>query len=64
MDGLGRSPTPTPVSEARQHRDQSDTRIAWGTPPGLWTSVAVTNPVIDATAPTDRSIPPVSIVIV
>ena len=31
-------------------------------PPGLWTSVAVTKPVIDATAPTDRSMPPVSIV--
>ena len=36
--------------------------MPWSTPPGLLTNVAVTNPAIDATAPTDRSMPPVSMV--
>ena len=40
----------------------SATTIADGQPPGLLISVAVTNPAIEATAPTDRSMPPVSIV--
>src|SRR5690242_12856607 len=56
--------TPTAIPDTRPARTAAanDTTIAWATPPGLWIRVAVTNPAIEATALTDRSIPPVSIV--
>jgi hypothetical protein len=55
-------PTPIPVISPASTAAVSDTTTPWTTPPGLLMSVAVTNPTIEATAPTDRSIPPVSIV--
>ena len=58
------TPMPTPVTRPASIADDERHQDGRGTPPGLWTSVAVTKPVIDATAPTDRSMPPVSMVIV
>ena len=57
-----KTPTPMPVSSPARAAAARATTIAKGDPPGLSTSVAVTNPAIEATAPTERSIPPVSIV--
>ena len=56
------TPTPMPVDEAGQRGGRERDAIPSTKPPGLLISVAVTNPTIDATAPTDRSMPPVSIV--
>ena len=56
------TPTPMPVSEPGEGRDREGHDDRDGQPPGLSTSVATTNPAIEATAPTERSIPPVSIV--
>ena len=55
-----KTPTPMPVIRPTRAATTSGTMIAAGRPQ-LLMSVAVTNPAIDATAPTDRSIPPVSI---
>ena len=56
------TPTPMPVTRPASAAAASAMTIPWTHPPGLWTNVAVTNPAIEATAATDRSIPPVSIV--
>ncbi len=56
------TPTPMPVTRPARAAAVSETAIATGTPPGSLTRVAVTKPAMEATAPTDRSMPPVSIV--
>ena len=55
-----KTPTPMPVIRPTRAATTSGTMIATGRPE-LLMSVAVTNPAIEATAPTDRSMPPVSI---
>ena len=57
-----KTPTPIPLMRPASAAAVSATAIPSGTPPGEWMRVAVTKPTIDATAPTDRSMPPVSIV--
>ena len=56
------TPTPMPVSEPGERRRRRARRGWPRRGPGPPTSVATRNPAIDATAPTDRSMPPVSIV--
>ena len=55
------TPTPMPVRRPATAAAKSATTIAVGVPE-LSTSVATTKPAIEATAPTERSMPPVSIV--
>ena len=50
-----------PVDETDEHRGHEGDREA-GPQTWPWTNVATTKPAIDATAPTERSMPPVSIV--
>jgi hypothetical protein len=57
------TPTPIPVASPARAAAASATPIATGRPYPV-ARVATTKPDIDATAPTERSIPPVSIVIV
>ena len=54
------TPTPIPVISPANAAAARATAIPAGTP-GPLTIVATRNPDIDATAPTDRSIPPVNI---
>ena len=56
------TPTPMPVTRPARAAAARATAIPWTHPPGLWTNVAVTNPAIEATVATERSMPPVSIV--
>ena len=56
-----KTPTPTPVTRPTSAAAISGTMIATARP-WPFTSVATRNPDIDATAPTERSMPPVSIV--
>ena len=56
------TPTPMPVTRPGQRGRAERDGDARTQPPGWLTRVAMTKPAIDATSPTDRSMPPVSMV--